>query len=190
MYLIAGLGNPGDKYRHTRHNIGFIFLDYLANRCGFAFGDSKWQAATSLVRLWGDKIIFVKPTTFMNLSGVAVGQVAAYYKIPPENIIVIHDDLDLPPGRLKMVCKRGAGGHNGVSSIIDHLASKNFVRMRIGVGRPVLSDIKVSNFVLGKISNSEERLIVGLYDDLVKGVGLFMEDGLTAAMNYLNSIKP
>ena len=187
MYLIAGLGNPGGEYSQTRHNIGFIFLDYLAAQHDLSFSESKWQSKVCRARLWGEQIVFVKPQTFMNLSGAAVGPIATYYKIPSEKIIIIHDDLDLPTGRIKMVCNRGAGGHNGITSIISHLGSKDFVRIRLGVGRPALQDILVRNFVLGNLSHSESDLISGRYADIEQGISLFMEQGLAAAMTYLNA---
>jgi PTH1 family peptidyl-tRNA hydrolase len=189
VFLIAGLGNPGDKYIQTRHNIGFIFLDYLADRHGLVFSDSKWQAKTGRVRLWGEQLIFVEPETFMNNSGMAVGQIAAYFKIPPENILVIHDELDLPPGRVKMVCSRGSGGHNGISSIISHVGSKDFVRIRIGIGRPDSSAMKVSSYVLGKLGGQEKHDIEKLYGDIERGLEIFVEQGSQAAMNFLNSVS-
>jgi len=190
VYLIAGLGNPGDKYRQTRHNIGFIFVDYLAERFNLSFSDSKWQASVSQGRVFGEKVIFVKPTTFMNLSGAAVGQVASYYKIPLEKILIVHDELDLSPGRVKMNSKRGAGGHNGIASIISHLSSKDFLRLRIGVGRPPGKNIEVSRFVLGRFSAEERQSVEAIFADLERGVALFMEKDAAAAMNYLNAIKP
>jgi len=189
VYLIAGLGNPGDKYRLTRHNIGFVFVDYLAERFNLSFSDSKWQAEVSQGMFFGDKVILVKPTTFMNLSGAAVGQIASYYKIPLDKILIVHDELDLPPGRVKMNSKRGAGGHNGIASIISHLSSKDFLRLRIGVGRPPLKNIEVSRHVLGKFPPEDRESILSIFTDLERGVALFIEKDGAAAMNYLNAIK-
>jgi len=190
MYLIAGLGNPGAKYEGTRHNIGFIFLDYLAREQGLTFGASKWQAEVAQGICCGRKVILVKPTTFMNLSGTALGQIASYYKIDLDEIMVIHDDLDLPLGRLKMVRKRGAGGHNGISSIISHLGSNDFNRVRLGVGRPTVPGMEVSSFVLGRFSPEELERVGGLFTDLERGVCRFVEEGGVKAMNFLNALRP
>jgi len=120
LYLLVGLGNPGERYSTTRHNVGFIFLDYLAERLSLVFKRSKWQALQARAMLWNTPVLLVKPETYMNLSGEAVGAISRYYQVPAERVIVVHDDLDLPQGRVKIVAGRGAGGHTGIISIIKH----------------------------------------------------------------------
>lgn len=129
MYLIIGLGNPGQHYAGTRHNIGFMMLDYIAEKNNLTFLDSKWNALVSKAVVWDESLVLLKPQTFMNLSGTAVAQAVNFYKLQPANIIVIHDDLDMEFGRLKIVSGGGDGGHKGIRSIIEHLGTKNFPRI-------------------------------------------------------------
>lgn len=189
MYLVVGLGNPGATYQGTRHNIGFQFLDYLADAQHVSFGDSKWHALTVKTSLCGIGVILAKPETYMNESGRAVGAIAAYYRIPPENIIVIHDDLDIALGRIKVVVGRGAGGHNGILSMISHIHSNNFVRIRVGIGRPDPM-IPVKNFVLTRFSNEEQSLVDGEMTIICQAVQLIIEKGPSSAMALVNSHKP
>lgn len=189
MFLIIGLGNPGEKYCNTRHNVGFIFLDYLAEKHGLTFSKSKWKAVVCKGRLWGEEVVLVKPETFMNLSGMAVGLIASYYRINPADIVVVYDDLDLPVGRVKMACNRGPGGHNGIISLISHLNSKAFNRVRIGIGRPKTVEHPVSNFVLGKFENAEFLDIERQFPDIEHALTLFVCNGSAVAMNYLNTLK-
>lgn len=169
--------------------MGFSFLDQLSGKYGFSFSDSKWKALICKTTLWGDLVVFAKPQTYMNLSGEAVGRIASYYKIPPEKIIVVHDEIDLPVGRVKIVTDRGAGGHNGIISIISHLGSKNFARIRIGVGKPKSEMIEVSSFVLGKLEETSLQTVEKMYDDIERGIELYIKQGGAAAMNFLNTIK-
>jgi PTH1 family peptidyl-tRNA hydrolase len=161
----------------------------MGEKYGFSFSDSKWQAKTCKTLLWGEAVIIAKPETFMNLSGISVGSIASYYKIPVEKIIVVHDDLDLPVGRVKMVTDRGAGGHNGIISIISHLNSKKFSRIRIGVGRPQSEKMEMSGFVLGKFLDTERATVEKMYVDIEHGIQLFLQQGQLIAMNFLNAIK-
>ena len=188
MYLLVGLGNPGRKYTSTRHNIGFIFLDYLAGTRGIQFNSSKWQAYVAKDVLYGRQVLFVKPDTYMNNSGVAVGMLASYFHVMPEKIIVVHDDLDLPLGRIKVVTRRGAGGHNGIRSIITHLGSKDFLRVKVGVGRPQVP-IDISQYVLSTFSDEEKNIVPELLSRNEEGVRLIVEQGAQAAMNRINSEK-
>jgi len=188
MFLIAGLGNPGEKYENTRHNVGFIFLDYLAGLLGTPFSSSKWQANTAKAQLAGSQVLLVKPETFMNKSGFAVAGVAAYYKIPPEKIIVIHDDIDLHFAKLKVSVDRGSGGHNGIKSIIDHLASQNFIRIRVGIGRPELA-IPVDRYVLSKLSKDETDELRKKYSLIAEGLESIIEQDVQKAMNKLHGIS-
>jgi PTH1 family peptidyl-tRNA hydrolase len=188
VFLIVGLGNPGKDYLLTRHNIGFIFVDYLAAKYGFSFKGSKWQAETAKDRIWNQSVLLVKPQTYMNKSGMSVGQIANFYQIPNENIIVIHDDLDLALGRSKIVVNRGAGGHNGIRSLIEHLGGKDFARFRVGIGRPQHGQA-VSKFVLSRFSDQEQLVIDEALQNIEEGVRLIVNEGILAAMNVINSDK-
>lgn len=189
MHLVVGLGNPGSKYEQTRHNIGFMALDYYANKEGFSFSDSKWEAKVAKAFIGSRQVVFAKPETFMNNSGRAVGKICAYYKIAAEDVIVIHDDLDLDLGRIKLVVNRGAGGHNGITSIIQCLGVKNFTRIRAGIGRPdAHSEMTVSNFVLSKFTNAESQIVDSLLSSIVEAFQLVVGHGITSAMNQVNKI--
>jgi peptidyl-tRNA hydrolase, PTH1 family len=188
MHLIVGLGNPGATYQGTRHNIGFQALDRLAEEYHVSFSDAKWQAQVAKASFGGNAVLLVKPQTYMNESGRAVGAIAAYYRTPPENIIVVHDDLDLALGRIKVVVGRGAGGHNGIISLISHLQSNNFVRIRVGIGRPD-SMVPVRNFVLTRFTNEEQSLIDGEMAAVRQAIQLIFDRGPLAAMSMVNSHK-
>ena len=185
MYLVVGLGNPGKEYAATRHNIGFIFLDYLAETYRFTFKGTKWQAETAKDLSWGYPVLFVKPQTYMNRSGVSVRAIADFYQVEADKIIVIHDDLDLPLGRAKIMTKRGAGGHNGIRSLIEHLGGNDFVRVRVGIGRPDKA-APVSDFVLSRFGQEEAPLVLEEFHSIETGVRLVMEEGLSVAMNRIN----
>lgn len=186
MHMIVGLGNPGRDYSTTRHNIGFIFLDYLADKNGFVFKDSKWQAEVVKDVLWGKPVILAKPQTYMNNSGTAVSQIFRYYQIEIENLIVVHDDLDLELGRIKIVTDRGSGGHNGIRSIIQHLGGvKEFVRIRVGIGRPD-SEVSVSNYVLSRFNLEEQKSMDQRLLEIEDAVCLVVEKGVVPAMNQIN----
>lgn len=187
MYILVGLGNPGRDYSTTRHNIGFIFLDYLADKEGLSFKESKWQAEVVKDVLWGKTVLLVKPQTYMNKSGTAVSQILHYYQVETANLIVVHDDLDLPFGRIKIVTNRGDGGHKGIRSIIQHLGgTKDFVRIRVGIGRPD-SPVSVSNYVLSRLSPEEQSSMQQGLQDMEEAVRLVMEKGIGVAMNRINS---
>ncbi len=188
MRLIVGLGNPGDTYQGTRHNIGFQVLDALADQRHVFFAESKWQAKIAKANLWGQPVILVKPETYMNESGRAVGQIASYYHVEPQDIIVLHDDLDLALARIKVVCDRGAGGHNGILSLITHLNSRQFVRVRIGIGRPEPA-IAVKNFVLARFLPDEQVVVSQQMDTIHQAIRLILENGHLSAMSIVNSKK-
>lgn len=187
MHLVVGLGNPGAKYESTRHNIGFLALDNLARRQGCSFAESKWQALFSKTALWSTPVLLVKPQTYMNASGRAVAAIAAFFKIPPEKIIVIHDELDLPLGRVKIVIDRGAGGHNGIRSLIAELGSKDFCRIRAGIGRPE-PPLSVTHFVLSSFAPQEGPILANELEVIVESVRLILEKGVPAAMNRINAM--
>ncbi len=185
MLLVVGLGNPGDKYEKTRHNVGFMFLDYLAREVGVEFKESRWEALVAKAGLESGPALLVKPQTFMNLSGRAVARIASYHKIEPGRIIVVHDDLDLEPGRLKVVQDRGPGGHNGIRSIIECLGTRQFVRLRIGIGRPP-EFMRPADFVLSRFSEAERQLIDQGFTEMAKAVSIIDLQGVSAAMNFFN----
>lgn len=188
MFLVAGLGNPGEKYHLTRHNIGFFFLDYLADKLRVNFSATKWQADAAKAMFGTEQVLLLKPQTFMNLSGNAVAGAAVFYKIPPEKIIVIHDDLDMPLGRVKVVVNRGTGGHNGIRSIVSLLGSKDFIRVKAGIGRPVEA-IPIERYVLTKMTDSEIACVQGMMDIVFESVRIIIRDGAGLAMNRINSSK-
>jgi PTH1 family peptidyl-tRNA hydrolase len=185
VYVVVGLGNPGKEYAATRHNIGFLFLDYLAEKCRFTFKGTKWQAETAKDLSWGYPVLFVKPQTYMNRSGVAVRAITDFYQVEASKIIVIHDDLDLPLGRIKIMTNRGAGGHNGIRSLIEHLGGNDFVRVRVGIGRPDKA-AQVSDFVLSRFGQEEAPMVLEEFHSIETGVRLVMEEGLSVAMNRIN----
>lgn len=185
MLLIVGLGNPGAKYQGTRHNIGFQLLDYLGENNNFSFSASKWRAQTARAEIWGEKLLFVKPETFMNESGQAVEGIASYFHIDPTDIIVIHDDLDLDLGRVKIVNNRGSGGHRGISSIIQHLHGREFTRIRVGIGRPPIS-MEVSDFVLGRFGSEERQILTVRMPQIEVALELIVKQGPLAAMAMIN----
>jgi len=183
--LIVGLGNPGKEYEATRHNAGFWWVDELARGCSFK-ADSKFHGLIAKANLHGHEVFLLKPQTFMNLSGRAVGAVAQFYKIEPSQILVVHDELDLPPGTAKLKQGGGHGGHNGLKDIIAHLGSKDFWRLRIGVGHPG-DRAEVVNFVLN-VPRKEEQVLIDAAVQRAQDVApLIIEGKLEAAMLKLHS---
>lgn len=156
--LVAGLGNPGPKYAQTRHNVGFMVVDLFAERKGLKLTRQGFKAVYGEARLGQDRIVFLKPQTFMNLSGESVAAAAHWYKVQPEDMIVIYDDLDLPTGRVRIRERGSAGGHNGMKSIIQHLGTENYPRIRLGIGRP-LPGWTVENWVLSAFTPEEQTAI-------------------------------
>lgn len=185
MFLIAGLGNPGSKYEVTRHNAGFLFLDYLAETLKVKFTSSRWKAGTALSDISGERVLLIRPESYMNLSGHPLAAAASYYKIPPEKVIVAHDDLDLPFASIKISENRGAGGHKGVASIIEQLGTKNFTRLRIGIGRPE-SAIPVEKYVLLKMTDQELKELKQRFVLLAEAVETVIANGVPKAMNKVN----
>lgn len=155
MRIIVGLGNPGTKYEQTRHNAGFMVIDELLNRYNWELNKTKFNGKYAVELLEGEKVILLKPQTYMNLSGESLRPLMDYYHIAKEDIVVIFDDLDLPAGKIRLRQKGGHGGHNGMRSIIDHLGTKDFNRIRVGIGRPD-HPMPVIDYVLGKFSKEEQ----------------------------------
>jgi PTH1 family peptidyl-tRNA hydrolase len=184
-FLIAGLGNPGRAYKGNRHNIGFMVIDRLAEACQISLGKVQNKALTGNGRCADAPVILAKPQTYMNRSGDAIGPIAAYYKIRPEHILVIYDDLDLPLGTIRLRQKGGAGGHNGMKSIINHLG-QNFPRMRLGIGRPS-GKMPPSAHVLQDFGKAEQPIVEEILDEAVRAVQTFLRDGIDLAMTRHNT---
>lgn len=188
MRMIVGLGNPGETYQGTRHNVGFQVLDYLAHEHRLSFRESTWQAQTVMADLGGEAVLLVRPETFMNESGRAVSQIAAHYQVAPQDIIVIHDDLDLELARIKVVVNRGAGGHRGILSLLTHLQSGEFVRIRIGIGRPG-PGLPISSYVLTRFRPEEQDALQQQMATVHAAIRLILTKGPLAAMAMVNSSK-
>ncbi len=185
MKLIAGLGNPGKKYSSNRHNIGFMAIDYLGEQYDLPVTKLKFQSMWEEIRLSNEKVLLIKPLTFMNRSGHAIKLWMDYLDIDEENLLVIHDDLDLSLGQIKMRPKGGTGGHNGLKSIVTNIGTKEFSRLRFGIGRPEEEE-EPAKYVLQDFSKQEMKTVNQKLSDLVKGVELFCTDGITEAMNHIN----
>ena len=188
--LIVGLGNPGDKYADTRHNAGEWLIARLARRFNVTLNaENKFFGNVGKTLINGKEIRFLVPTTFMNLSGKAVGALANFYRIKPEEILVLHDELDLPPGSVKLKLGGGHGGHNGLKDIVAALGNNiNFYRLRIGIGHPGHRDL-VAGYVLNKPSPGEREVLEKALDEATSCVELLFKDGIVKATNRLNSFK-
>lgn len=191
--LIAGLGNPGSKYDGTRHNAGFLAVDHFAADVGALIGAEKMQGLHGIVRMAGKQIILLKPQTFMNRSGECIIRYVRYFDIQTENILVIHDDLDLEPGRVKIVAGGGAGGHKGILSTISHLGTREFSRVKIGIGRPFSvasgSETPVEKYVLTRFTDEQWQVFQKNLDSVAEGIRLFIGQGVKVAMNRINTKK-
>ncbi|TDT63457.1 aminoacyl-tRNA hydrolase [Fonticella tunisiensis] len=186
MYLVAGLGNPGGEYEGTRHNVGFDVIDYLSDKLGFQVNKIKFKGSVGEYIVKGDKVLFLKPSTFMNLSGESIREAADFYKIPVENIIVVYDDVAIDVGRLRVRPSGSDGGHNGMKSIIYQLSSDKFPRVRVGIGA---SKGDMISHVLGKFSQEERKLIDEVIKAAADAVMEIIENGVQSAMNKYNSFK-
>lgn len=185
MFLIVGLGNPGKKYAETRHNLGFRVIKDLAEKHRIDVSGIKKMALIGQGIILRKKVILAQPQTFMNLSGQSVVSLINYFKIPLENCLIIYDDLDLEPGKLRMRKAGGHGGHNGIRSIIDSLGTKDFPRLRIGIGRPK-NLMPARDFVLKQIDQAEMSLIEQAISLSCQGIELWLEQGIEQAMNQIN----
>lgn len=188
--LIVGLGNPGEKYTDTRHNAGEWLIERLARRFNVSLNpESKFFGKTARTLVNGKEVRLLVPTTFMNLSGKAVGALASFYRIKPEEILVIHDELDLPAGTAKLKQGGGHGGHNGLKDIVDQLGNNNnFYRLRIGIGHPGHRDL-VAGYVLNKPSPADRNALEKVLDEATDCVEMIFKDGMIKATNRLNSFK-
>lgn len=185
MYIIVGLGNPDREYELTRHNTGFIVLDKLADKYKIDVTKKKHKALIGLGDIEGEKIILVKPQTYMNLSGEAVREVIDFYKEKISNLIVIFDDIDLPLGKIRIKEKGSAGTHNGVKSLVKELNSQEFKRIKVGIGKPA-NNIDLISHVLGKFSKEEIEEIHVSSDKAVEAVEMIIKNNLLGAMNKFN----
>ena len=185
-WLVVGLGNPGDKYENTRHNVGFMVADELAERQKVPVQRLKFKALTNLVTISGEKVLLMKPVTYMNLSGEAVGQAADFYKIPPDHVLVISDDTALAPGRLRIRKGGSAGGHNGLKNIIQHLGTDQFPRVRVGVGEKPHPDYDLADWVLGKFVGEDKKTMDQAVKRAADAVECLIQNGPDKAMNRFN----
>lgn len=185
-WLIVGLGNPGKKYENTHHNAGFLAIDHLAERLGVKITRSKFDALTAIAELGGSRVLLMKPQTYMNLSGQAVYKAASFYKIPPERVLVLYDDISLAPGKLRIRLKGSAGGHNGIKSIIGGMGDE-FARIKIGVGERTGGEADLADFVLARFSKASYTAISARFDDVCDAAALIIKGDTAAAMNQYNS---
>lgn len=185
MRIIIGLGNPGSQYRGTRHNAGFMVIDQLSDELGIAVTQSKFKGLVGEGRYQGEKVLLLKPLTYMNLSGEAVRAAIDWYKIDAKDIIVAYDDMDLEVGKIRFRAKGGSGGHNGMKSLIAHLGTETLSRCKIGVGRPVVGD--VVSHVLTKFTEEEQVIIDQGIKKAVQGMKAFISSGdIIDVMNQFN----
>lgn len=186
-YIIAGLGNPGAKYEMTRHNAGFLSMDLLAIEEGFDIKKLKHHALVCDAQINGKRCLIMKPQTMMNNSGEAVGEAAKFYKIPPERVIIVFDDISLDVGQTRIRRKGSAGGHNGIKSIIAHLGSENFPRVKVGVGKKPNPEYDLVSWVLGRFPKEQEADLKSALENSTKAVRLIVNDEIDRAMNLYNS---
>lgn len=187
MKLIVGLGNPGQKYVRTRHNIGFMVIDYLSEKLGIKVDKIKFKSLIGEGFVGTEKIVLVKPQTYMNLSGEAVLDLIQWYKAEPCDLLVIYDDMDLPLGKLRLRLKGSAGGHNGMKSIIYLIQSDSFPRLRIGIGRPKNDNVVSINHVLGRFGEEDDLIMTGAVRQAGETVVNLIEAGPERAMNFVNA---
>lgn len=188
MYIIAGLGNPTKEYDKTRHNVGFSVIDVLADRYNIDVSERKHKALCGRGAIEGQKVVLMKPQTFMNLSGESIRAAVDFYKAEPEDIIVIYDDISLEPGQLRIRLRGSAGGHNGIKNIIAHLGTQEFPRIKVGVGaKPPRMDLAA--YVLSRFSQGEQKLMDDAFKEAAEAAVMMMTDGADRAMNHFNTKK-
>lgn len=185
-WLVVCLGNPGDQYDSTRHNAGFLVADELADRLNVPIQRLKFKALTNLVELNGQRVLLMKPVTFMNLSGESVGEAAAFYKVPPDHILVVSDEVALPPGKIRVRKNGSAGGHNGLKNIIAHLGTEEFPRVRVGVGQKPHPDYDMADWVLGKLQGEDKKAVDEAVKKAADAVTCLVKEGPDRAMNRYN----
>ena len=186
-WLVVGLGNPGQKYEHTRHNMGFLTVDLLAEKAGVKLNKVKFKSAYNMVNFGGAKCLVMKPQTFMNLSGEAVREAVQFYKIPADHVLVIYDDISLPVGKLRVRPTGSAGGHNGIKNIIAHLGTQEFPRVKIGVGAPAGTEKDdMVDWVIGAPSQAERKILAESFERAIGAAECIFRHGYQKAMNEFN----
>ena len=185
-WLIVFLGNPGPKYQGTRHNAGFMAADAMAKDKGVAINKLRFKSLTATVRMGSEQVLLMKPQTYMNLSGEAVAQAVRFYKIAPEHVIVVSDEMSLPIGKLRIRVKGSAGGHNGLKNIIAHLGTEEFPRIRLGVGAPPHPDYDVKDWVLSVFKNQDAENMADAAQRAAKAAECYITEGADRAMNKFN----
>ena len=182
-FIIVGLGNIGKQYEKTRHNIGFIAIDYIAEKLGVRIDRVKFNSTVAEASFGGQRVLLMKPTTLMNNSGVAIGEAASFYKIPAERVLVLHDEISFDPGIIRIRRKGSAGGHNGIKSVIAHLSSEDFPRIKIGVGKKPSPDYDLVDFVLGRFPEKDLSLIGERLEDIYSASEEIIRGNIDSAMN-------
>lgn len=185
MYLIIGLGNPEEEYARTRHNMGFDTINKISEKYNIKVNKSKFNALYGTGDIEGDKVILLKPQTYMNLSGTAIRDFMNFYKLSPENIIVIFDDLDIEPGIIKIRKKGGPGTHNGMKSVVNEIKSEDFCRIRIGIGNPEYKN-DLLNYILTRIPDDEYKILEKATDNATSAIAEILKNGIDSAMNKYN----
>lgn len=187
MYLIAGLGNPGNKYNFTRHNAGFMFMDYFSKKHGIDIKKIKFKGLLGEGFIEGEKVALLKPSTFMNLSGESIAEAMNFYKLPPDKLIVVYDDISMELGRMRIREKGSAGGHNGIKNIIYMLNTDAFKRIKIGVETDELDKIKLVDFVLSKFTDEQIKIFASSVENACAATELMLKGNTGRAMNLYNS---
>lgn len=188
-WLLVFLGNPGEQYENTRHNIGFEVADELGERLNIPIQKLKHRALTNTAQLGGEKVLLMKPVTYMNLSGEAVGDALRFYKLTPGQVLVVCDDIALPPGALRIRKNGSAGGHNGLKSIIAHLGTEDFPRLKIGVGQKPHPDYDLADWVLGKFQGEDRKRMDAAVKDAANAVECILSQGFDRAMSKYNTAR-
>lgn len=186
-HMLVGLGNPGDKYKNTRHNMGFLSLEYVANKENISINRSKFKALVTECTIGDKRTLVMLPQTFMNNSGQAVQMAASFYKIPVENIVVVYDDISLDVGKMRIRKKGSDGGHNGIKSITEHLSSQNFPRIKVGVGAKPHKEMDLADWVLSNFTCDDVKKLENLYPNIHEAVKLINGGNIDMAMNKFNS---
>ena len=185
-WLVVGLGNPGQKYANTRHNMGFLTVDLLAEKAGVKLNKVKFKSAYNILHFAGCKCLVMKPQTYMNLSGEAVREAVQFYKVPADHVLVIYDDVSLPVGKLRVRPTGSAGGHNGIKNIIAHLGTQDFPRVKIGTGAPAGGGADMIDWVIGEPSKAEKKVLLESFERAIDAAACIIEHGCQKAMNDFN----
>ena len=187
MKVILGLGNPGKEYAKTRHNVGYQTVEGLAEKLGLSFNKAKFHSLVAEGQIRGEKVLLAKPTSYMNLSGIAAAEILAFYKLDTEDLLVVYDDIDLEIGSLRLRKNGGAGTHNGMRDILRRLGSEDFPRLRLGIGQN--TRIPLASFVISGFSSEEKQVMDKSIEEAVKALDIFLHKGIDTAMNHYNRRK-